>query len=166
MAGLSDEQWNNLYHIVGLTTVHWAFIERFMDDCIVFIYNEFDGKLIPKNIPKTKLSLKIELLKIYFDELPKLSKFKDMGLHLINNINDFSSKRHWLVHGVIMKATTDILHLTKYEYGQAKHKIEKFEPKFSDLANYAKALQDLTSEFALLAQRIAEDAMFRKHSLK
>jgi hypothetical protein len=162
----SEEQWNKIYHIVGFITITWAFIERFMDDSILFIYNVFDGKTIPKKIPKTKLILKIELLKIYLEQLPKISQYKDNGLRIINTVEEFSSQRHWLVHGALIKITPDVLYFTKYKYGQNKHQIENFEHKITDLDKYAKALQDITTELSVLAQNIAEDAMLQKHGLQ
>ncbi|MGO9175711.1 MAG: hypothetical protein ACLQED_06160 [Desulfobaccales bacterium] len=160
------EQWNRIYHIVGVITITWAFIERFMDDSILFIYNFFDGKTISKKVPKTKLILKIELLQMYLEQLPKLSHYKDNGLRIINTIKDFSSQRHWLVHGTLIKVTPDVLHFTKYKYGESKHQIENFEHKITDLESYTKALRDLKDELSDLAQHIAEDAMLQKRDLQ
>jgi hypothetical protein len=163
MTELSQKHFDDLYYAVGFITVHWAFVEKVMDDCITIIYHNYEGKtFFTDPIPKTQLTNKIILLKKYFNKLPKLIKYKDIGLKLINTIKDLSSNRHWFIHGVIVKLEPEFLHFIKYQYGNEIHKIEYrgFQP--TDLPVYGKKIQDLLLEFAPFVQDLVNKAALEK----
>ncbi|MGB7910649.1 MAG: hypothetical protein WCF59_00320 [Desulfobaccales bacterium] len=154
MAELSQKHFDDLYYALGFITFHWAIIERLMDDCIKITYHGYDGKSIKIPIPKTRLSSKIELLKQYFNKLPKLRQYKDAGLNIIEIIDTLSEKRHWFIHGVIVKIEPDYLHYTKYQYGSEISTINYLQFKAADLPVYGKKLVDLVTEFAPFVQNL------------
>ncbi len=142
---------------VGLIVLGWSFVEHILDICISLIYHKCDGKTLIKEIPATRLNEKIKVFKKCLNQSPVLNLHKDEGLRLLDRVKILSKDRHNIIHGVMTTMSPYSLKLVKFKYGKEVHEIINIEYSISDLLEYGKKIQDLTSDFGNYARSLVNN---------
>jgi hypothetical protein len=89
-----------LCQAIGYVVIHWAHIERQVDNWINFTFHNCGGKSLKSDIPKS-LKGKVSFLKACFSKLAPLKDIGPHGISIIERVSRLSDQRHKLVHGAI-----------------------------------------------------------------
>lgn len=132
--------------VIGLITVMWSSVERKIDECVVVLFEDSNGK----NKPLT-LSRKLELIR---KKLPLTSIFiEDIG-EVFKATKDVAQVRDVCVHGVIESYDSERMVIGKVQGKSKGYKIEMFTFGEKRLHSAGRNLTNLSSVWERLFDEI------------
>lgn len=146
-----------LYCNIGFVALQWAYVEQNIDMIVAIIYHFFNGKLLAdkQEIPRS-LTKKIPFINKCLKAIPDLAPFQAEGKALMTRANQFSKKRHDMIHSVLVKwnPNPESFDFAKFDYEKEIHRLREINFTANDYRQFGNNMTGLITELGQFCKRL------------
>lgn len=144
-----------VYEAIGQLTVSWAHLELLLDAVVRSLHDLWGGKTLEAEIPRS-LKRKIAYVRKCFKRIPA---FEGDGavvvLEMMDDIEKYSERRHWCVHGAVGALEPDgLIHLRRTDLRAEHPRLEEGTISIKEINFVTQAAFGLTDNLATVFEKL------------